>query len=56
MHLLQSTISKIWQHQPEIIDTENNFYLFRFQTEEMALEILTGGPWSLLGGILNLIH
>lgn len=42
-------------HQPNVIDMENNSYLLWFQFEDMATEMLSGRPWSLLGGILNVI-
>ncbi|WOL01590.1 hypothetical protein Cni_G10307 [Canna indica] len=37
-----------------IIDLENDFFLFRFDYEDNAIKVFSGGPWAFRGNLINL--
>ncbi|WOL10610.1 hypothetical protein Cni_G19369 [Canna indica] len=39
-----------------LFDLENDFFLFRFDSEENAIKVLSGGPWAFRGNLINLKH
>ncbi|WOK97932.1 hypothetical protein Cni_G06640 [Canna indica] len=37
-----------------VIDLENEFFLFRFSSEDDAIKVLTNGLWAFRGDLINL--
>ncbi|KAH7843900.1 hypothetical protein Vadar_022074 [Vaccinium darrowii] len=45
---LKDTLKKVWgvKNEVNIIDVENNMFLFRFSSEAQMQRVITEGPWS----------
>ncbi|KAF7825904.1 reverse transcriptase [Senna tora] len=53
--LVRTLVAKAWGEPAglTVMDLGVNSFIFSFESEDQALRILNGGPWSIMGSILN---
>ncbi|KAF7821100.1 kinesin KP1-like isoform X1 [Senna tora] len=53
--VVKSLVTKAWGEPPglTVMELGVNSFIFSFESEVMARKVLNGGPWSIMGSILN---